>query len=246
MIRTYRSGSVVEESKFWVPSNTKPRSKRKASSTPRKQDQNDRDAIKRLARLINCNFGPEDMWITLTYSDVGFPDLECMEPNDAKKKAAHDLSLFLRRMKRAMEKTGKDWRYISVTSDMDGETGELVRPHHHIIMPRAAYELCRNNWKLGAVDLQTLRHQDDFSALAVYLVRQVRRTPDAKKWNCSRGLKKPEITERVVSRCSPLKNPSGTVLLAEGPWEKERGEHYIRYVDKRPKGRKRGGGVDGG
>ncbi|NCB52269.1 MAG: hypothetical protein EOM54_10360 [Clostridia bacterium] len=242
MIRTYRSGSVVEESKFWVSDRIRPRGKRKAGSSPRKQDQNDREAVKRLARLINCNFRPEDMWITLTYSDAGFPGLSGMEINEAKARAAHDLTLFLRRMKRAVEKNGGEWRYITVTSDMDGETGEVVRPHHHIIMPRAAYELCKKNWKLGTVDMQTLRHQADYTAIAVYLVRQVRKTPDAKKWNCSRGMNKPEITERIVSRCSPLKNPVGTELVAEGSWGRERGEHYIRYIDKRPKKKRDEGG----
>lgn len=242
MIRTYRSGSVVEESKFWVPSRVIPRGKRKASANPRKQDQNDRDSIKRLARIINCNFKPEDMWITLTYSPEGFPDLEKIDPNEAADRAEHDLTLFLRRLKRGMEKIGLEWKIIALTSDMDGKTGELVRPHHHIIMPRAAYELCRDNWNMGTVDMQTLRHQDDFLSLAVYLIKQVRRKPDAKKWRCSRGLKKPKITERIVTRCAPLKNPAGTELVAEGPWDRDRGEHYIRYVDKRPNKRRKGGG----
>ena len=71
MIRTIISGAVVEKSKFLVAANVKPRRSRKKGSTPlRKQDQNDRDAVKRLARVINCNFRHGDLWVTLKYDQV--------------------------------------------------------------------------------------------------------------------------------------------------------------------------------
>ena len=53
MIRETISGAVTEYSKFYVPEGTRPRSSRRGKSSPRKQDQNDRDAAKRLARILN-------------------------------------------------------------------------------------------------------------------------------------------------------------------------------------------------
>lgn len=47
MIRETISGAVTEYSKFYVPEGTRPRSSRRGKSSPRKQDQNDRDAAKR-------------------------------------------------------------------------------------------------------------------------------------------------------------------------------------------------------
>ena len=72
MIRTTISGNVIEKSKFWVGAAARPRGKRTAPTTRRKQDQNDRDAVKRLARSINCNFGYKDLLVTLEYDAAGF------------------------------------------------------------------------------------------------------------------------------------------------------------------------------
>ena len=65
MIKEYKSGEVVEWSKFWAPAQTKPRGKKAAASTARKRDENDRNAIRCLTRIINCNYKHGDMLLTL-------------------------------------------------------------------------------------------------------------------------------------------------------------------------------------
>jgi len=232
MIRRYVSGKVVELSKFWVPEQTKPRSKRKASSTPRKRDQNEREAVKRLARWINANFSHGDIWVTLTYSAEGMERIaeKAGSDMDALWEAAnHQGKLFLRRMRRAMGK-GTEFRSILITSDIDGKTGERVRLHHHIIMPTAAFELWDEKWGRGTVDYQILRDQDDYTPLAVYLLKQVRRLPDAKKYTPSRNLKPPAVEERISRKPGELRAPTGAKLLASGNYDSAVGNHYIRYV----------------
>jgi hypothetical protein len=151
--------------------------------------------------------------------------------------AHHQAKLFLRRMQRDFKASGIELKSILVTSDLDGDTGEVVRVHHHIIMPRAAFELCEKKWQFGFVDYQILRDQDDYTPLAVYLLRQVRRQPDAKKYTPSRNLKKPEVRERIAKRQGPLKAPVKAKLLAASDFDATKGNHYIRYVLDKPEGK---------
>ena len=43
------------------------------------------------------------------------------------------------------------------TSDMDGASGEHVRLHHHIILPRVSFEAAAKAWKDGSVEYQILQ-----------------------------------------------------------------------------------------
>lgn len=236
MIRTYRCGNVVEKSKFWVSDRVKPRSKKHAATRPRKQDANDRDIEKRLARAINCNFSYGDTWITLSFDKAGMAAIGG-DPKQAERQA----KLFLRRLAYALGKRDRDFclKYIGMVSDIDGETGEDARLHVHILLNCMDAPLLRLLWTLGTVDIETLHRQDDYSALAVYLCRQMRRrAKDAKKYFCSRNLKKPEITETISYRKSPLRAPSGTKILSESEFNIESGQHYIRYIELTPKTKK--------
>lgn len=247
MIRKYVSGSVIEKSKFWVPEQTKRRRPKKASSSFRKRDENEREAIKELSRLVNCNFTHGDLWLSIGYSEKGFKALcetvsaDGTESLDEIKKAADkELELFLRRMRREAKKLGVEFKYIAITSDTDGKSGEIVRPHHHVIMPRASYELCIKHWKYGNVDYQILRDQEDYTPLAVYLCKQVRRADNENRWKASRNLKRPIVSEEETHSKGILRAPAGARVIDMGHYDEESGNHYIRYIPK-PKAEKRGG-----
>lgn len=73
MVIRRTSGKVVELSTVWVSPNTKPRrNKRKGATTAQKQDENERDCIKRLGPAINANFSHGDLLLTAKYDDDGF------------------------------------------------------------------------------------------------------------------------------------------------------------------------------
>jgi len=240
MIQEIISGEVHEMSKYWAPEQTKKRSKKKTVTTPRKRDENDRAATRVLARLINCNFSHGDLWLSAGYSEAGFKALcakyEITDLTDIDKiKAAsdHELELFLRRMDREAKKSGTEFYCIALSSDLNGKTGEIVRPHHHIIMPRASYELCMKHWKYGDIDYQILRNQPDYTPLAVYLCRQVRRQQFQHRWKTKGKLKKPVfLPERETHKRDELKVPTGAVALDIGHYDRESGNHYIRYIPK--------------
>ncbi|MCL1819408.1 MAG: hypothetical protein FWG36_01985 [Oscillospiraceae bacterium] len=245
MVREYVSGAVVERSMFPVGNAAKVRNPRRKGSTPlRKQDQNDRMAVKRLARAINCNFSHGDILITLTYSEERLNKLLKSIPvgNDApgvppspdaiRKAAIHERDCFLRRVKRDLEKQDIKLKYITVTSDIDGETGDPVRIHHHVLLPKEAFDAAFKHWCREEVDYRPLRDQKDYTSVAVYLLRQVRRQPDMKKYSTSRNLDKPVIREKIITAPAELKAPRGAVVMHRDEYDYQTMTQYIRFIKK--------------
>ncbi len=196
VIRTYEAGDVGEKTKFWVPGKKPSRSGRREKTEIRKQLQNEYSVQKQLARLMNANFGPGDLLMGLDYSQEGMARLEAWavsrglaldsldeeERIEAIRQAADwALSNLLRRVKRAMDKEGLILRYIAITSDMDGDTEEAVRVHHHLVVPKEAKAAFLSKWEgWGGVDWSGLSRQRNYAPIAEYFIRQVRnkcRTP---------------------------------------------------------------------
>ena len=74
MERKYISANgVVERTRYAVGDNAKPRrGKRRGTSSFRKQEQNFNSALRRLSRILNCNYCHENgMLITLDYDETG-------------------------------------------------------------------------------------------------------------------------------------------------------------------------------
>ena len=238
MIRTVKSGNVVEKSQFFCGVRKPRRDRRKGSSTVAKMDQNMTQAVRRLARTINCNFGPSDLLITLTYNDDRLP--LCYQ--DADKCVA----LFSRRMERSGVKLTGVW----ITADKDKQ-GNTERLHHHAIVKGAGIELKKTGevltayvngkkledvWGCGIVHSEHLEAQEDYTPLAAYMVRQAVDVPDAKKWHSSRGLAKPIVEDEVITdQAEELRAPGGADVLEIGHYDAETGSHYIRYIRRTKK-----------
>lgn len=239
IIRTYRAGNVGEKIKYWVPEGKATKSSRKMKSDIKKIQQNEASAVKRLARCINANFRHGDYLIGLDYSEEKLAKLEERAHEGAADEAAamdalrklgeQELRNCLRRVKRAMQADGKELRYVAVTSDMDGKTGETKRLHHHLILNQEALPYFREKWKAGGAYDSCLRRMDDYTPLAEYLLAQVRRVPDEKKYMSSRNLIRVTPKDRVAKNGSLVRPPKGTVLVHMN--EFRLGEpQYIRYI----------------
>lgn len=257
MERIIRSGRVEERYTYRVSRSPSPKTmRRKGGTLPRKQDENERSAQKRLARLINANFGAGDLLIGPNYDDAHLlPMIEQAQGdlNALNALAREQMRRFLRRLKRELGKLGVELACIPMASDMDGRTGELVREHHHIVIKGegfAWHDKCMyvgkrpldEIWGCGHVHVKPLAEQADYSQLAAYLMRQVRRIPDAKKYSPTRNLKKQElVSERVVlDDLREIQPPKGARLTYRAEHIVGEGQ-YIRYiVPDRPR-RKRGG-----
>lgn len=285
------ANGVVERTRYIVGDNARPRSSRKKGNTTyRKQEANFNSALRKLARILNCNYSHENgLLITLDYDpagmeslcrkakltekqtewamgpkvgaigewkaakngkrvDVGIDPYEDAELEEGcaklREAAEKQMNLWLRRIKR---KAG-GLKYVAVTSDIDGETGEVVRIHHHLVIAAEdlSWDLLRQQWKLGSVDIRQLRTQKDYTPIAVYLLRQVRRQPDAKKYAVSRGMLLPEITERQVLGNPEIKAPAGASVLERSEYNADTVVQYIRYVPKKRASRTEDGGGEHG
>lgn len=240
MIIRRTSGRVVELSSVFVSANTKPRrNKRKGTTTAQKQDENERNCVKQLARWINCNYSHGDLWLTAKYDDAGIASLEAWAKTHRKEDQSWEDAMmdaaeqegrnYLRRLKRILGKQGIELRSILSTADMDGTTGEQVRLHHHIILPRVSFEAAAQAWKCGNVEYQILKDQADYTPLAIYICRQVRRRPDRKKYSVSRNLKKPIVNERWAKPGEELRPDKGGKITGRNNWEPGKPQ-YIRFV----------------
>ena len=250
VIRTYEAGMIGEKIKYWIPGKKPSKSRRRIKSDIRKQQQNENDATKRVARIINENFQGGDVFDALTYSDAaitklreGTPYIEDLEERLAYiyKLAEHELELFLRRCRYACKKAGVEFKYVAITSDMDGETGERVRIHHHIVANKEVKAIIREQWLHGAIEKDAVWHEKDHFGLAKYLMDQVRRVPDAKKYKRSRNLTIPEPKDRIALGAKEVQPPRGAEIIYRGTFIPGRPQ-YIRYV--LPRKEKTGGGTD--
>ena len=284
MERKYKCrNGVIERTRFPVCENARPRrSRTKGNTPPRKQEANFNSSLRKLARILNCNYShTSGLLVTLDYDQSGLHKLcalaglteretawalgkrvdkvgswtqagkkhadkeqEAQEMEQAAQKlraaAEKQMNLWIRRVKRHY---GAAMKYVAVTSDVDGETGEVVRIHHHLPIEAAgiSWNLLQQQWRLGSVDIRCLRGQADYTPVAVYLLRQVRRQPDAKKYAVSRGMLAPEITEREVLGSPEIKAPAGARVLERSEYNPETVVQYIRYVPKKREPRRRGG-----
>ena len=240
VIRTYKAGSVGEKIKFWVPNARPSKSAKKIKSDLKKIKSNEASAVKRLARVINANFSHGDILLGLDYSPKGFEKVckragvlcDANEPESLEAiymAAEQELTNALRRVKRELEKSGIDLRYVAVTSDLNGKTGECVRVHHHLVINAEALFAFMAKWNLGGVEHSVLRRQADYTDIAVYLIKQVRYLPDAKKYKSSRNLVRVQPVDRIAKNGSQLRAPKGAVLLHAGEY-KPGYPQYIRYI----------------
>ena len=229
MERVYRSGNVVEKSRFWVPANARPRTKKKASTISRKQDANDRDTVKRLARIINCNFTQGDIMLCLTYDDKSYKGI--LSNADPRQAASVDFKKFIRKLK---TKYDGEFKYVAVTSDMDGDTYDDARMHHHVIIKKMDYDIIKECWPNGTIDYVPLKKMKDYSKIAAYFLRQVRKIPNAKKYYVSRNMEKPIISESIVEINLEIRVPNGAVVMERGIYKPECPQ-YVRYTLKKGK-----------
>lgn len=238
-LRKYTAGSVGESIKYWIPGEKPSRSQRKIKSDIQKQKTNEVNCERSFARLIHDNYrNGIDQLVGLDYSQVGYKKMlegnaknlaGLSEEDRIMALAQHQAELFLRRVGRECKKRGIPFRYLMITSDMDGKTGEAVRVHHHVIVNAEALEVCKEKWTLGGVDYEALWNRDDQTDLAEYLMKQVRRLPDAKKYKPSRNLKRPQPKDRIAINGSELHLPKGATLLYRSPYKPGMAQ-YIRYI----------------
>lgn len=146
------------------------------------------------------------------------------------RKAGNDaVTAWMRKLKRKAE---KQLECLIVTSDMDGETKETVRLHHHIVVMEPGeltVEQISEAWKFGDVDHQSIRAQKDMTPIAVYLMQQARRVKSEAKYRCTRGLARPIIQDREITGRAEMRIPAGAQVMEHPEYHEGDVVQYARY-----------------
>lgn len=190
------AGAVIDRTvKASFPHGGARRPKSKPTSEAVRKN-NDRLAAKQLTRLINANFLPGDLHATLTYAAVVSVE-----------QANHDLSLWLRRMRREYHRRGKEFKYIAVTEYQN------KRIHHHVVMNEIDFGTINKQWHAGRIRCTALDETRSYKALAEYLIKETQKTfrqPDnavKRRWKASRNLTRPVVKREWVSVRELFRDP---------------------------------------
>ena len=159
---------------------------------------NDKNARKKVERLINANFGNDDLWCTFTYDDAHAPEDGDIDA------AIKNVQRFIGRLNYHRRKRGlPNVKYIYVT---EYDPHAKIRWHHHMVMDGLLdRDTVERLWKNGSRNQIRRLEKDEsgLSGMANYIVKNKNRIPYEKRWNSSKGLKKPE--EKVVHNKQPKK-----------------------------------------
>ena len=216
--KTTVSGPMLECEIYpiWKTSKKSIREKTRKESRKVQKNLNNKNAVKRVIRLINTNFNNNGIWGTFTYSNDRLPNSE----DQAKK----DIQNYIRRLKRYIAKEELEpLKYIYVTECSEGK-----RVHHHIVMNFNNRDIAEKLWKNGG-RTQTRRLQPDdygLEGMARYITKQKK---DSKRYACSRNLKQPKVyeayskfTKRRAEKIAS--DPNSTKVLFE--------KMYPKYIFK--------------
>lgn len=159
-----------------------PAGKRRSRCKPTSEIQkrlNQRNAERKLTRLVHANFGEEDIALHLTYRRGEEPETE--------EEARKILSNYIRRLKRAYSKQGKELKYISCTEY--GKRGGRV--HHHLIINAGlSRDETEKIWGHGYANSKRLQFDENgATGLARYMTKD---RHFYKRWNQSRNLVTPQ------------------------------------------------------
>lgn len=159
---------------------------RKAMSQERQTRYNRERARRRLALLMDANFGKNDLHVTLTYRGTP-PDYE---------QARKDVRNYLRAVKRMREKAGlPEMKYIYVLEEEGGD-GEKRRIHVHLMMTGGiSREALEEKWGRGYANCDRLQPEEGngLMELARYFTK-LEQEKHRRAWSESKNLRQPRTT----------------------------------------------------
>lgn len=142
---------------------------------------NQRNAERKLIRLVHANFTEEDIALGLSYDAEHLPDQE---------QAKKILQRFLRKLRGEYRKKGIELKYIT-TTEIGKKSGRI---HHHLILSGGIdRDRIERLWGQGYANSKRLQFgKTGIAGLACYMVKgQI----DYRRYNCSRNLYRPEALE---------------------------------------------------
>lgn len=158
-----------------------PAGKRRSKCRPTSEIQarlNQKNAEKKLTRIIHMNFTEEDIALHLTYRESETPENE--------EETQRDVQNYIRRLKRRYKKAGIELKYIYTT-----EYGKMSgRVHHHLIVTGGVdRDTLEKLWGKGYANSKRLQFEDEgVTGLAKYIAKD---HAFYRRWSGSRNLEQP-------------------------------------------------------
>lgn len=206
------------------------RAKRQLSSEAQKA-MNAKYSWQELERQLAANYGPGDLWITLTYRDADLPRSEA--------EADANVTKFLRRWRAERKKRGQQLRVHWNAEHLHQSENyfEDGRWHHHLCVNATGedYELIRRCWTWGDnVEIRALRFggADSYEALARYMCKE---RPERKVgkhvWHHTRNILKYSVETFRVEADEPVQTPRGCEELDVGGRRNRFGRwRYVKFL----------------
>lgn len=182
------SGKILEVELYPVYKNGREiprRAKKEKLSTKEQKNLNDKNARKKLTRLINTNFGEGDIVIHPTYRDSEMPLTE--------QEARKDIVNYIRRIKTYRKKHNlPELKYIYVIECKVSKKTGVMRWHFHMIMSKMDRDTAEKMWKHGDFTNADRLQPNEYGCEAI--ARYMTKEPQGKKrWAQSKNLKEPYI-----------------------------------------------------
>lgn len=194
LLKTIRYGNRIEHWKYHTSRygvKGEKRQQRQKATEECVARANERAAERRLYRLLVANFTEDDHFLTLTYKRELRPDVEGSK---------QILRKFFEKLHKTYRKAGKELKYI-ITTEWNGKS-----IHHHLVINdiQGFDKLIREAWPFGGARSELLYKDQDYQALAEYMIKETRETfrdkgnPYRQRYSCSRNLDKPVETVKVI------------------------------------------------
>lgn len=178
----------------------------------------DHSAVK-LEFMLDVNFGPADLFCTLTFRDGCLPK--------TRKGVIKCARRFFDMLRKARKLKGDILKYIYCVEHGEG------RWHIHAVINSVGldYEQIRSLWaRLGDnVEFKTVGEKT-IEGIAHYMVKEIDRPNSARAWIPSKNLARPTYESYIVKKPAQLQTPAGCrEVKSEGGHKDSIGYEFITY-----------------
>lgn len=195
---TVKAGATIEVTKSYTRRlGIKNKRSKERATTEEMKKINEKNAERTLRLKINANFGPDDIFVTLTYRKTERPT-----PEQAKR----NVKRFIDGLRKRFRKIGEDLKYINVTEYKN------TAIHHHLIINHVEGKdipkVIRQLWKFGRPDFKFLDGTGQYKDLAAYLIKETSKTykendgGHKQRYSCSRNLIMPPTKTGIVKKAT--------------------------------------------
>ncbi len=205
----------------------RPRGHKTGKSSAKQLERNEAEAVRVLARELNCNCEGGWLFLTLKYTDERLPL--------AVEEGERLVKNFIRRLARIYKKlTGKKLVYFWANGERSSKTGKPCRLHHHLVLPPMDWETIAEHWPADQFSYRRLDATGDYTGIARYMIKNAGYGNGKRAWKNSTGIKKPVYTKPIpVNRAGGVRVPPEVRIVEREVRENEESgfsASYTRWV----------------